>query len=61
MGVAIGGLLFCLVVYLNVFWPNSPSVIAENQYFELFLLVPFSSAFIGSLLGIIIFKVLNKR
>ena len=56
IGLTIAGLLFCLVLYLNLFWTNSSSVIAENQYFSLFLLKPISLSFIGCLLGFIIYK-----
>ena len=61
MEVAIGGLMFCLIGYLNIFWTNTPSVVSENQYLSVFLFVPFSGAFIGCILGIIIFQVLSKR
>lgn len=60
MAVTIAGLLFCLILYLNVFWTNSPSVISENQYFALFLLKPVSLSFIGCLLGCIIYKLCNR-
>ena len=55
-GVNIIALLFCLVLYLNLFWTNSSSVLAENQYFSLFLLTPISISFIGCLLGFIVYK-----
>lgn len=57
--VTVAGLLFCLVLYLNLFWTNSSSVIAENQYFALFLLIPCSLSFIGCLLGCIIYKLFS--
>lgn len=60
MGVTIAGFLFCFVLYLNFFWTNSPSVIAENQYFALFLIIPVSFSFMGCLLGCIIYKLCNR-
>lgn len=59
-GVTIAGLLFCLVLYLNLFWTNSSSVIGENQYLALFLITPCTLSFIGCLLGCIIYKLFNK-
>ena len=56
IGIPTAGFIFCLVLYLNLFWTNSSSVIAENQYFSLFLLKPISLSFIGCLLGFIIYK-----
>ena len=56
IALTLAGLLFCLVLYLNLFWTNSSSVIAENQYFSSFLLKPISLSFIGCLLGFIIYK-----
>lgn len=60
IGVVVTSLLFCLVLYLNLFWTNSPSVLAENKYFSLFLLTPISLSFIGCLLGYIINKLYSK-
>lgn len=54
------GLLFCLVIYSNIFWADSLSVIAENQYFALFISVPLGAGFIGCLLGLLIYKLLKK-
>lgn len=54
------GLIFSFVLYLNVFWPNSSSVIAENQYFARFISVPLGAGFIGCLLGLLIYRLLNK-
>ena len=59
IGTTVISLLFCFILYLNVFGTNSQSVIAENQYFALFLAIPFSAAFIGCLLGIIICKLFS--
>ena len=56
IGVNIIGLLFCLALYLNLFWTNSSSVLAENQYFSLFLLTPIILSFIGCLLGFVVYK-----
>lgn len=54
------GLIFSFVAYLNAFWPNSPSVIAENQYFARFISFPLGAGFIGCLLGLLIHRLLNK-
>lgn len=48
------GLLFCLAVYLGAFGTGSPSVIAENRYFAMFLSIPVGGAFVGSLAGAIL-------
>ena len=56
IALTIAGLLFCSILYLNLFWTNTSSVLAENQYFSLFLLKPISFSFIGCLLGFIIYK-----
>ncbi len=61
IGITVVGLLFCLVTYLSALWTLSPSVIAENQYFALFLAVPFSTGFLGCLFSIFITKLLNKK
>ena len=60
VGVSIAGFLFCFVLYFNLFWINSPSVIAENQYFALFLLTPVALSFTGCLLGCIIYNLCNR-
>ena len=60
MGVTNAGLLFCLIVYLNIFGINSSSVFAENQYFALFLLTPVALSFTGCLLGCIIYNLCNR-
>ena len=59
MGVTIAGFLFCFVLYLNLFWTNSPSVIAESQLLALVLIIPVSFSFMGCLLGYIIYKLCN--
>ena len=59
MGVTIAGFLFCFVLYLNLFWTNSPSVIAESQLLALVLIIPVSLSFMGCLLGYIIYKLCN--
>ena len=60
MGVTIAGFLFCFVLYLNLFWTNSPSVIAESQLLALVLIIPVSFSFIGCLLVCIIYKLCNR-
>lgn len=60
MGVTIAGFLFCFVLYLNLFWTNSPSVIAESQLLALVLIISVSFSFIGCLLGCIIYKFCNR-
>lgn len=60
IGITVISLLWCFVLYLNLFWTNSESVIAENQYFALFLTIPFSTAFIGCLIGGIIYKLYSR-
>ena len=55
------GLLFCFVLYLGVFGPDSPSVIAENQYFAKFISVPIGASFIGCLLGLLIYTLLKNK
>lgn len=60
IGLTIAGLMFCLVLYLNLFWTNSSSVIAESQCLALFLIIPCSLSFMGCLLGYIIYKLFNR-
>lgn len=60
IGITVTGLLFCFVLYLNLFWTNSPSVIAENQYLALVLVMPFTTAFIGCLIGNITCKLFSR-
>ena len=60
VGVSITGFLFCFVLYLNLFWINSPSVIAESQFLALVLIIPVSFSFMGCLLGCIIYKLFNR-
>ena len=57
---AIISLLFCFVIYLNVFWTDSPSVIAENQYFARFISVPLGASVIGCLLGLLLYKLFKN-
>lgn len=59
--VTIAGLLICLVTYLGVFGTSSPSVVAENQYFAMFLCIPIGGAFVGCLLGMLFSKMIEKR
>ena len=58
--VTIAGLLFCLVTYMGIFGSNSPSVVAENQYFAMFLCIPIGGAFVGSLLGLLLSKIIGR-
>ena len=60
LALSIGGLLFCLAVYLGLFGSGSPSVVAENRYFAMFLCIPVSGAFVGCLAGMVIAKFLRK-
>lgn len=50
------GLLFSVILYLNIFWTDSPSVIAENQYFAKFIGFYLIPSFIGCLLGLLSYK-----
>ena len=54
--ISIIGYLFCFVLYFSLFGSGSPSVIAENRYFAMFMLIPVSGGFIGCLLSIILYK-----
>ena len=58
--VTVAGLLFCLVTYMGIFGTSSPSVIAENQYFAMFLCIPIGGAFVGSLLGLLLSKITGR-
>ena len=58
--VTVAGLLFCLVTYMGIFGSNSPSVVAENQYFAMFLCIPIGGAFVGSLLGLLLSKIIGR-
>ena len=60
MAVTVVGLLFCLVTYMGIFGTSSPSVVAENQYFALFLCIPIGGAFVGSLLGMLLSKITGR-
>lgn len=60
IGITVLGLLFCFVLYLNIFWTNSPSVIAENRLLAWILVIPFTTAFIGCLIGGITCKLFGK-
>lgn len=55
------GLLFSFVLYSGVLGTDSPSVIAENQYFAKFIGVPLGAGFIGFLLGLLIYKILKNN
>ena len=58
--VTVAGLLFCLVTYMGIFCTSSPSVVAENQYFAMFLCIPIGGAFVGSLLGLLLSKITGR-
>lgn len=58
--VTVAGLLFCLVTYMGIFGTSSPSVVAENQYFAMFLCIPIGGAFVGSLLGLLLSKITGR-
>ena len=60
LALTIGGLLFCLAVYLGMFGSGSPSVVAENRYFAMFLCIPVSGAFAGCLAGIAAGSLIRK-
>ncbi len=60
IAITIMGLLFCLATYLGAFGTGSPSVIAENQYFTMFLCIPIGGAFVGCLVGMLFMKMLEK-
>ena len=60
LALTIGGLLFCLAVYLGMFGSGSPSVVAENRYFAMFLCIPVSGAFVGCLAGIAAGSLIRK-
>lgn len=61
IAINIAGLLFCLVTYLGAFGTSSPSVVAENQYFAMFLCIPVGGGFVGCLLGMLFSRVIEKR
>lgn len=61
IAITIMGLLFCLATYLGAFGTSSPSVIAENQYFAMFLCIPIGGAFVGCLAGMLFAKMLEKH
>lgn len=58
--VTVAGRLFCLVTYMGIFGTSSPSVIAENQYFAMFLCIPVGGAFVGSLLGLLLSEITGR-
>ena len=60
IAVTVAGLLFCLVTYMGIFGTSSPSVVAENQYFAMFLCIPIGGAFVGSLLGLLLSKITGR-
>lgn len=60
IAVTLVGMLFCLVTYMGIFGTSSPSVVAENQYFAMFLCIPIGGAFVGSLLGLLLSKITGR-
>ncbi len=61
MLVILCGLLFCFIIYMNIFGTNSSSVIAENQTFAIFLSIVLVPDLIGVLLGWLIFGFIKKK
>ena len=49
-----------MATYLGLFGTGSPSVIAENRYFSMFLSIPVSGAFVGCLAGIAAGSLIRK-
>ena len=60
LALTLCGLMFCLAIYLGLFGTGSPSVIAENRYFSMFLSIPVSGAFVGCLAGIAAGSLIRK-
>lgn len=61
VGITGTGLLFCFVLYLNLFFgTNYPSVITENQYLVSVLVMSFTTDFIACLIGNITCKLFNR-
>lgn len=59
--ISIVGYLFCLCAYVGVLGSGSPSVVAENRYFAMFLCIPVSGAFIGCLLSLFLSKMQKRQ
>ena len=60
LALTVCGLLFCMATYLGLFGTGSPSVIAENRYFAMFLSIPVSGAFVGCLAGMVTAKFIRR-
>lgn len=60
LALTVCGLLFCMATYLSLFGTGSPSVIAENRYFAMFLSIPISGAFVGCLAGMVTAKFIRR-
>ncbi len=60
LALTVCGLLFCMATYLSLFGTGSPSVIAENRYFAIFLSIPVSGAFVGCLAGMVTAKFIRR-
>ena len=60
LALTLCGLLFCLAIYLGLFGSGSPSVVAENRYFAIFLTIPVSGAFVGCLAGMVTAKFIRR-
>lgn len=60
IAITVLGLLFCLVTYMGIFGTASPSVVAENQYFAMFLCIPIGGAFVGCLIGLLLFMLIGR-
>lgn len=60
MTLVFVGLLFCFITYLSFGSTKSQSVIAENQYFAVFLSHYLFGALLGAFIGILFSKYLKK-
>ncbi len=60
LALTVCGVLFCMATYLGLFGTGSPSVIAENRYFAMFLSIPVSGAFVGCLAGMVTAKFIHR-
>ena len=60
IAVTVAGLLFCLVTYMGIFGTSSPSVVAENQYFAMFLCIPSGGACVDSVVGLLLSKITGR-
>lgn len=51
MCILAAGLIFCLLLYTDIFRSLTPSAAAENRYFAAFLAPPLAGALAGCFLG----------